>query len=56
MQSIVASRVHVAGPVSPALPQAMYEDSTQEFLPLSLDFCRYWEDRGVFVGDFEPCW
>lgn len=48
--------IHVAGSVPPLLPLAIHEDSTQDFIPLSPDFCRYWEDRGVFVGDLEPCW
>lgn len=48
--------IHVAGGAPPELPPAIYEDSTREHFPLSPDFCRYWEDRGVFIGDFEPCW
>lgn len=46
--------VHVAGPVRPDLPPAIYIDSTHDGFPYSPDVCRYWEDRGVVVG--EPCW
>ena len=49
-------RIHVAEIVLPELPPAIYDDNTREQFPLSPDFCRYWEDRGVFIGDFEPCW
>lgn len=49
-------RVHVAGGVPPQLPPAIYEDNSRDVFPYSPDFCRYWEDRGVVVGDFEPCW
>lgn len=48
--------IHLAGGEAPELPSAIYKDNTQEHFPLSPDFCRYWEDRGVFVGSFEPCW
>ena len=46
--------VHVAGPVRPDLPPAIYIDNTQDGFPYSPDVCRYWDDRGVVVG--EPCW
>ncbi len=48
--------IHVAGPVRPDLPSAIYIDNTHDGFPYSPDVCRYWEDRGVVVGDLEPCW
>ena len=48
--------VHVARPVRPDLPPAVYIDNTHDAFPYSPDVCRYWDDRGVVVGALEPCW